>query len=167
MVSIFVFGALQSVFATQYIFLQNPFKNDNNYQTQYSGYYDNRYSAEDFYFPQNTTASRNYSNAQSIYDGLIYSEPKYHNSSQWYQSQISYLPIVSAQSRYPGCSRDDILIGGQIWASCNSLDRKIGSDVRSGWFFAGDMYAMYQSENGFRNYLQPQDKNFAFRAWLH
>ena len=29
----------------------------------------------------------------------------------------------SITSTYPGCSSADIIIGGQIWASCNALDR--------------------------------------------
>lgn len=38
---------------------------------------------------------------------------------------------VSYQSKYPGCSKADIIIGGQVWASCNALDKNTGSDSRS------------------------------------
>lgn len=39
-------------------------------------------------------------------------------------------------STYPGCASQDILIGGQIWASCNVTDLRGASAGRSGWFFA-------------------------------
>lgn len=44
-----------------------------------------------------------------------------------------YGPLYST---YPGCSQADIIIGGQIWASCNTIDRNAGSTEKSGWFFA-------------------------------
>ena len=49
---------------------------------------------------------------------------------------------------YPGCSSPDIVIGGQIWASCNSLDRNAGSTNKTGWFLAWDRESSFVSQNG-------------------
>lgn len=61
---------------------------------------------------------------------------------------------TSYQSKYPGCNNADIIIGGQVWASCNALDKNIGSDSRSWWFFARDSRATFAGYNGFGGRLE-------------
>lgn len=63
----------------------------------------------------------------------------------------TYLPsyaYIQDTSVYPGCGQADILIGGQIWASCNVLTKNTGSNDKSGWFFARDTKSSFVSYNG-------------------
>lgn len=149
---------------------RNNYNNYNNYNNHIS--YDNRYwvNYETQYFPQNTNATRPYNNYNYNYN--YYYNYNYNYNNNYYNRQNNNytspytLPVVSSQSRYPGCSKDDLYIGGQIWASCNSLDRNSGSDFYSGWFYNGAMYAAYSSNNGKNNTLYTQDKNFTnIRNW--
>ncbi len=57
-------------------------------------------------------------------------------------------------STYPGCSTPDIVIGGQVWASCNAVDRGVGSTSKTGWFFAGDRESSFTSYNGANSALE-------------
>ncbi len=59
---------------------------------------------------------------------------------------------------YPGCTTGDLVIGGQVWASCNSLTKNKGSTVKSGWFSAGDTLATFLSYNGIGSRLEFQRK---------
>ncbi len=72
---------------------------------------------------------------------------------------------ISYFSSYPGCSRSDIVIGGQTWAACNAYDRNTGSDGRSGWFFANDMYASFVGYNGLGNAVEWQGKSIPESSW--
>lgn len=66
---------------------------------------------------------------------------------------------------YPGCSAPDIIIGGQIWASCNALDRNVGSTEKSGWFFAGDRESSFTSYNGTSTALEWMGKQTRESSW--
>lgn len=66
---------------------------------------------------------------------------------------------------YPGCSSADIVIGGQVWASCNALDMNAGSTVRSGWFFAGDVQASFFSNNGTMSVLEWAGGQTRTKSW--
>ena len=77
-------------------------------------------------------------------------------------TQNSYGPVSST---YPGCSSADVVIGGQIWASCNALDRNAGSTSRSGWFFAGDTQSTFTSYNGSNATLEWMGKQTQAGAW--
>lgn len=74
----------------------------------------------------------------------------------------AYGPVLSS---YPGCGTADIIIGGQIWASCNALDRNIGSTNRSGWFFAGDAQSTFTSYNSSSATLEWVGKQTRDRSW--
>lgn len=54
---------------------------------------------------------------------------------------------VVPYTSYPWCTARDIVIGNQVWASCNALDTNKGSSSRSGWFFAGDTQSTFESYN--------------------
>jgi hypothetical protein len=71
--------------------------------------------------------------------------------------------VQSLYSSYPGCDRTDIIIGGQSWASCNSVGKSSGSSRDSGWFYAGDMYPSFLSANS-TNILYYQD-SMNSRGW--
>lgn len=77
-----------------------------------------------------------------------------------------FLPAVSSTTRYPGCSKNDILLGGQIWASCNSTNLREWSDTESGWFFHGERYSVYKSQNGINNTLSWQGRSLQGRSWI-
>jgi hypothetical protein len=49
---------------------------------------------------------------------------------------------------YPGCGAWDIIVGEQIWASCNAVGRGEGSDNFSGWFGWGQTLPILTSING-------------------
>lgn len=77
------------------------------------------------------------------------------------------LPVVSAASRYPGCTNNDILIGGQMWAACNAADWYRGSDAVSGWFFHGERYPSFQSENDAQKIPARTTHNDQLRSWSY
>jgi hypothetical protein len=77
-------------------------------------------------------------------------------------TQNVYGPMYST---YPGCSQADIVIGGQIWASCNTLDRNKGSVEKSGWFFAGDVQSTFTSSNTANATLEWMGKQTMTSAW--
>ena len=116
-----------------------------------------------YYYYFNTTTNNN-----SYYNNTYYQTP--HNNNQVctiinniYQcTQNNY---GSFSSTYPGCSTADIVIGGQIWASCNALDRNVGSTTRSGWFFAGDTQSTFTSSNGYNTSLEWMGKQSMTSAW--
>lgn len=67
---------------------------------------------------------------------------------------------------YPGCGYGDVIVGGQVWAGCNATAKAKGSDVKSGWFFAGDMKPSFLSQNGLSTRLEFQGKNaFSDSVW--
>jgi hypothetical protein len=66
------------------------------------------------------------------------------NTYTYYPSNY-YTPVAPV---YPGCSAPDIIIGGQIWASCNALTKNTGNTNKSWWFFARDTRASFYSYNG-------------------
>ena len=59
---------------------------------------------------------------------------------------------------YPGCGSSDMIVWGQVWASCNALTKGKGSDTRSGWFTAGDRFSSFISYNGLSSALDYQRK---------
>ncbi len=63
---------------------------------------------------------------------------------------LALVPLftLSDALAYPGCTRSDILVWGQVWAGCNATTQSKGSSERSGWFFAGDKSASFLSYNG-------------------
>jgi hypothetical protein len=73
---------------------------------------------------------------------------------------LALLSLFLAQEAlaYPGCSRADIIIGGQVWAWCNATTASKGSSEKSGWFFAGDKSASFLSYNGWNQRLSFQWK---------
>ncbi len=74
----------------------------------------------------------------------------------------------SMYSTYPGCSSPDIVIGGQIWASCNALDRNEGSTTKSGWFFAGDReasFVAYNANNTALEWMWKQTRESSWNKW--
>lgn len=77
-------------------------------------------------------------------------------------SNNSYRPIYST---YPGCSSPDIVIGAQIWASCNALNRNGGSPSKSGWFFAWERNASFISYNGVSTSLEWMGKQTLEKSW--
>ena len=112
------------------------------------------------YFPENTTVTPAQTVAYPYVDPTLVT-PYYNPSSV----VPAYLPYVTASSRYPGCSRADIVIGGQTWASCNALGRRTGSDTTSGWFFPGDMYPVYESANGIGSIMNWKGRTLVGRSW--
>jgi len=112
------------------------------------------------YFPENTTVTPPASPTYPVWDTS--SAYQYYNPTYVYPS---YLPYTSGGSRYPGCSRSDIVVGGQTWASCNAQTRRVGSDTVSGWFFSGDMYSVYESSNGIGNTLTWKGRSLVGRSW--
>jgi hypothetical protein len=140
-----------SVAQGQYYFSTNYIQGYTYYSTPNPGYY--------YYFATTTTANSNYNNT-----------PSYNNSNMIctiinnvYQCMNnSYGPIYGT---YPGCSAADIVIGGQIWASCNALDRNVGSTAKSGWFFAGDRESSFTSYNGSNTALEWMGKQTRESSW--
>jgi uncharacterized protein (TIGR02145 family) len=72
---------------------------------------------------------------------------------------------ANSYATYPGCSAPDIVIGGQIWASCNALDRNAGSIDKSGWFFAGDRESSFTSYNSANSTLEWMGKQTRESSW--
>lgn len=72
---------------------------------------------------------------------------------------------MTAQSRYPGCSRADILIGSHVWASCNAHTKNTGSDTISGWFFPGHIFPVYTSAQGMYQPLKRSTRRVLSRSW--
>lgn len=174
----FVILGSQNIFARNHIILesylgQNNYNNYYNYDynRNYNNFvtYDNRYNEASFY-PQNTNSPRqnytNYNYYNYNYNNYFY-DYNYNNYKNNYTNPY-YLPVVTSQSKYPGCSRDDITIGGQVWASCNALDRRTASDSRSGWFYHGAMHSAYTSNNWLNTTLRTEDKNFTnIKSWIY
>lgn len=48
---------------------------------------------------------------------------------------------------YPWCWNDDIVIWGQVWASCNVIDLKKWNDYQSGWFTYTNARSLFTSVN--------------------
>ena len=137
----------------QYYFSPTYIAGYTYYSSPNAGYY--------YYF--NTTTNNN-----SYYNNNYYQTP--HNNNQIctvinnvYQCMNNAYGPVS--STYPGCSTADIVIWGQIWASCNALDRNAGSTNRSGWFFAGDTQSTFTSYNGSNATLEWMGKQTQVGAW--
>lgn len=83
-------------------------------QVQNSNYRPSGYVSES-YFSNTRVVSRGQGNIVS--NG-------YNTSSNVYGTvNASNLRVVTAQTTYPGCSRPDIVLGSQIWASCNALEK--------------------------------------------
>lgn len=116
----------------------------------------------------------------AVYNTNTYQQPYYNYNDYTYnqpyqqyqqQPQIIYVyqtipsSPISIYSSYPGCARSDILIGGQVWAGCNALDRNIGSNDRSGWFFANDLQSSFASYNGQGQRLEWQGKVIPQANW--
>ncbi len=136
----------------QYYFSPNYIQGYVYYSSPTPGYY--------YYYGINTTANNTpiYTNNNQNNANLICTV-----IGNIYQcSQNSYGPVSST---YPGCSSADIVIGGQIWASCNVLDRNAGSTSKSGWFFAGDTQSTFTSYNGSNTTLEWMGKQTQTSAW--
>jgi hypothetical protein len=72
---------------------------------------------------------------------------------------ILALLFPMATFAYPWCG-PDIILGGQIWAPCNSMTKGKWGFERSGWFFAGEKFPVYSSYNEW-NDLTPETRNRA------
>ncbi len=118
----------------KYYFSPNYVPGYTYYSTPTSGYY---------YYLGTTTVSQNYNYNNGNYNY------NYNNQSTFpYNNGNTFCTIINGVyqcsqnvygsdfARYPGCTSADIVIGGQIWASCNALDRNQGSTKKTGWFFA-------------------------------
>ncbi len=80
----------------------------------------------------------------------------------------TYIPsytYIQDSSTYPGCGQADIIIGGQIWASCNVYSKSTGSNEKSGWFFAKDSKASFVSYNGLWAPLEWKWKVKSMSSW--
>ncbi len=66
---------------------------------------------------------------------------------------FSLLPVASTFA-YPGCNSGDLIVGGQIWSSCNATTKGKSSSTKSGWFLAGDMLPAFLSFNGWDTRLE-------------
>lgn len=124
------------------------------YSTPVPGYY--------YYFP--TTIVNNYENSMDYNHSLVHNRWMICvNINGNYQcNNNSYRPLYST---YPGCSSPDIIIGGQIWASCNALNRNGGSSSKSGWFFAWDIKSSFISYNGINTTLEWIGKQTWEKSW--
>lgn len=71
---------------------------------------------------------------------------------------VASLVLPLSTFAYPGCSTSDLMIGGQVWSSCNSLTKNKGSEQKSGWFMAGDKLPTFLSYNGWGSRLEFQRK---------
>lgn len=84
-------------------------------------------------------------------------------------TQVYYYPsnytYTSTSASYPGCSRTNILIGGQEWAGCNATDRSASAVDQSGWFFGGDAQSSFISYNGMGNTLSWQGRQTRAQSW--
>lgn len=90
----------------------------------------------------------------------------YPSNSYYYGGYYSNPYYLQTSSVYPGCSGADILIGGQIWASCNALSKNIGSTEKSGWFFAKDLKSSFVSYNGIGAPLEWKGKATSTNSWF-
>ena len=136
-------------------------------QGQY--YFSPNYIAGYTYYSSPTAGYYYYYNTTIANQGNYYQAPQNNSNmictvvNNIYQcTQNSYGPVSST---YPGCSSADIIIGGQIWASCNALDRNAGSTAKSGWFFAGDVQSTFTSYNGSNTTLEWMGKQTQTSAW--
>jgi hypothetical protein len=101
-----------------------------------------------------------------VSEALAYYQPRTTRAYQRNRQPVKIIYVyqslptttIAPFSSYPGCSRSDIIIGGQVWAACNAEDRRRGSDSRSGWFFANDMYSSFIGYNGLGNRIEWQGK---------
>lgn len=71
---------------------------------------------------------------------------------------LSSLFIPFSTFAYPGCSTGDMVIWGQVWASCNALTKGKWSDIKTGWFLSGDRYSTFISYTGLGSRLEFQKK---------
>lgn len=141
-----------SVWQGQYYFSQNYISGYTYYSTPNPGYY--------YYFA--TTATNNYNTSSYNNNGNMICTI----INNVYQcANNSYGPTYGT---YPGCSAADIVIGGQIWASCNALDRNVGSTTKSGWFFAGDRessFTSYNSSSAALEWMGKQTRESSWNIW--
>lgn len=140
--------------------------------TSYANYYygNNNYTYLYPYTPQNTYVAP--TRVTPTYNTINNRRRAINNSVyQPTQPQVIYvyqnIPTTPVQiyGSYPGCSRADIVIGGQVWAGCNVYDRNIGSESKSGWFFANDLYSSFVSYNGQNQRLEWQGKVIPQSSW--
>lgn len=133
------------------LYSQNPsiYSNLQNQNNGYIYYFSPTYVSGYTYYSSPTPGYYYYLGTTAVNN----STPQYNNTNSIctiinnvYQCTNSI--YVSSYSVYPGCSNSDIIIGGQIWASCNALDTGEGSASKSGWFFAGDSQSSFASYNG-------------------
>lgn len=114
-------------------------------------------------------------------DNTTYYNPSYYHAPQNYPSgtynntapvtQTYYYPgqypYTSTSYSYPGCTRTNIIIGGQEWSACNATDRNASSLDQSGWFFGGDVQSSFLSYNGIGNTLSWQWKQTRSQSWTY
>lgn len=133
------------------------------YSTPRPGYY---------FYPNIETQNRIYVNPGHAISNQYYTSQNYapgsatitvySNWQYYYPHQYGY---TSTRSAYPGCNKSNIIIGGQEWSACNSIDRNRSSSEQSGWFFAGDIQSTFLSYNGIWNSLAWQGKQTRNSSW--
>ncbi len=124
------------------------------YSTPTPGYYYYLPVKTNTYYTQPTYTNNAYYTPQNYAQGTVtvYTQ----NQGQYYYP--SQYPYTSTITSYPGCSKANIVIGGQEWSSCNATDRGTSHQDQSGWFFAGDTQSTFLSYNGMGNSLAWQGK---------
>lgn len=96
--------------------------------------------------------------------GSVHAYYYYPSSNNYiYYPSRHYTPVSPV---YPGCSNPDIVIGGQIWSSCNALNKNLWSPEKSGWFFAKDAKASFISYNVIGAPLEWQGKVTNSQSWM-
>jgi hypothetical protein len=135
----------------QYYYSPNYIAGYSYYPTPTPGYYYYHGSTAATHTPTPIVHHQNNANLICTIVGNIY--------------QCTQSTYGSMSSIYPGCNSADIIIGGQIWASCNALDRNAGSTSKSGWFFAWDSQSTFVSNNGSNTTLEWQGKQTQTSAW--
>ena len=143
-------------------------------QTYLQGYtYSSTPTPGYYYYPNSTNTNSvvqiipAHSNSNHYYTPQNYTPGSaavtvYSNGQYYYPGNYTYVTTVAS---YPGCNKSNIIIGGQEWSACNSIDRNTSSSQQSGWFFAGDMQSTFLSYNGMWNSLAWQGKQTRNSSW--
>ena len=159
-----------------YLYNSNPTTTSNIQQGKY--YFSQNYVSGYTYYSTPTPGYYYYLGTTPV-DNNQYYNNSYYNNTPVYPANNSNMICTIINSRYqcvtntygpnyatyPGCSAPDIIIGGQIWASCNAIDRNLGSTNKTGWFFAGDRESSFTSYNGNDTALEWMGKQTRESSW--